>query len=160
MRGGALPPGLLLAALALALAFAPPRARLASTGAALLVAAAVMWLPLAGAASDVAFVGLWVSLVVTALSVHLPQGLGPRTAVVLGANAGLWSGMVVAVAGEPLDLARAGAAMALCPLAAWAVNRKWSIAVKTVAAWLIAVGILVAALPMLATPGYVADHMQ
>lgn len=159
MRGGALPPGLLFAALALALAFAP-KARLAAVGAALFVALAVVWLRVAGAAGDIAFIGCWASLVITAVSVHLPRGLGPRTAVVLGANAGVWSGAVVAAAGEPLDLAKAALALALCPVAVWAVRHKAAIAVKTVAAWLIAVGILVATLPVLATPGYVADHMQ
>ena len=161
MRGGALPPGLLLAALALALAFAPARARLVAIALAGLCGLAAIWAPAPAAWAEVIFAGCWLSVAVTALSVHLPAGLGSRGAWILGANAGLWSGAVIAVAGEPIDLAKASIALLLCPLAVWAIRRRGAIAVKTVASWLLAVAVLAATLPMLAaTPGYVPDHMQ
>ena len=160
MRGGALPPGLLLAGLALALAFAPPKAGRWALAAAVLLAASTQLAPFPAAWADGLFMGCWISLVVTALCVHLPGGLGSRAAVALGVNAGLWSGAVLAVAGGGFDFLKALIGLLLLPVALQARRLKADIAVKTVASWLVALGLLVAMLPLLTTPGYVADHME
>ena len=161
MRGGALPPALLAAALGLALAFVPRRA--IAPGAAVFagVAAAVSLARIDPAWADAIFYACWASVIVTALSVHLPKPLGLRAGVLLAANAGLWAGAVIAAAGAPLDLAKALPWVLICLPASLLVSRRMGIAIKVVASWLVAVSVLAAALPtLIPTPGYVGDHMQ
>lgn len=161
MRGGALPPALLAAALGFALAFAPRRAIT-------LAIVAFCVLGLAGSQlrpdprwADPIFYGCWGSVVVTALSVHLPKGLNLWLAQALAANAGLWAGLLIAVAGAPIDLVRALPWVLICLPAAWLVRRRFQIAIKVVTSWLIAISLLAAALPATTpTPGYVGDHME
>ncbi len=161
MRGGALPPALLCAALGLALAFAPRRILLVSIAALAAPAAAIVGLGLGGAWRDTAFVGCWISVIVAAASVHLPQGPGPRLAVLLAFNSGLWTGAVIATAGSPLDLAKSLPWVLLCLPGGWLAAGGRGIAVKVAAGWLIAIALLVATLPLVTpTPGYVADHME
>ena len=75
MRGGALPPALLCAALACALAFAPRRA-VAPSLIALVIAAILAHLFRAGGPwTEAIFLGCWISVVVIAATVHLPRGL-------------------------------------------------------------------------------------
>ena len=163
MRGGALPPALLMAALGFALAFAP-RALWSRAVLAAAVTAAALWAFLHNSSDarfeEIAFLGLWVSLALTAAMVHLPRGPSRALALGAGANAGLWSGAVVAVAGKPTDLM-----IALpCTLVAFAalplIARGLGIGVKVAASWLIAVAILAALLPLTPTPGYKPDHMD
>ncbi|MBC7506267.1 MAG: hypothetical protein H7267_11170 [Sandarakinorhabdus sp.] len=78
----------------------------------------------------------------------------------LAANTGLWAGAVTAIAGTPQDLARALPVALLAWPAGWLVTHRAGIAVKVLASWLIAVAILVAALPIVPTPGYMQDHME
>lgn len=160
MRGGALPPGLLLAALGFALAFAPRHivvyALLAAAATAL---AALLLLPMT-LPVEVAFAGCWASIALTAAAVHLPRGVPPWLALSLAINAGFWSGVVVTAAGAPVDLVRALPAALLALPAMWLVAHRGGIAVKVVASWLIAVALLAGTLPMVATPGYAPDHME
>jgi hypothetical protein len=160
MRGGALPPALLVAALAFALAFAPRRAW--APGLALLAvgALALVAMPIPADVRDVVFLGAWASIAATALSVHLPQGLTRTKGLAVSLNAGLWCGALAAVAGEPLDLVKAApAALLLAPAAALAGRAP--VAVKVAASWLVAVAVLCAALQALpVTPGYLPDHLD
>ena len=161
MRGGALPPALLAAALGFALAFAPRRA--IAPGVAVFVggAAAFSLARIDPAWTDAIFYGCWASVILTALSVHLPKTLELRAGVLLAANAGLWAGAVIAAAGTPFDLAKALPWVLLCLPARLLVSRRMGIAIKVVASWLVAVSVLGAALPTLTpTPGYVGDHME
>ena len=160
MRGGALPPALLCAALAFALAFAPRRAVLPAVAALVVAGLAVVFAPVPKAWQEAVFAGCWISIIVTAASVHLPRGLALVPAVALGVNAGIWAGAVVALGGVPLDLARALLAALLVLPAAWLVAHRGAIAVKVVSSWLVAVAILAATLPIVQTPGYVPDHME
>lgn len=161
MRGGPLPPALLFAALGLALAFSPRRARawaLIVLCGILVVASQVMvpdrWL-------EAVFLGCWVSVAVTAAAVHLPRGLGRAGAVALSVNAGIWGSAVVALSGTPLDLAKAAPCALLVWPASWLVARRASIAVKVASSWLIAIAMLAAVLPFLSvTPGYMPDHLD
>jgi hypothetical protein len=110
---------------------------------------------------EIAFLGCWASTAATAATVHLPRGLGVRGALALSLNAGVWAGAVVALAGSPVDLLKAAPCIFLVLPAAWLVRRGASIAVKVASSWLIAIAILVGALPFLpVTPGYQPDHIE
>lgn len=160
MRGGALPPALLCAALAFALAFAPHRVLWRAAGVMLLTAALSALLPWPQKAIEAIFIACWGSVIVTAALVHLPQGLGNRAALPLAANAGLWTGAIITVAGTRLDLAWALPCVLFAFPAAWLVRHRGGIAVKVIASWLIAVAILAGTLPIVPTPGYMPDHME
>ena len=161
MRGGALPPALLAAALGLALAFASPRNRGIGLGLFALVAITVSRLPWPRAGLDGVFLALWGSLVATAGSVHLPPRRKGALALPLAANAGVWAGGVIAVTGAPGDLVAALPwALVALPGVCLAETRA-AIALKVVASWLIAVAGLAALLPFLpVTPGYLPDHLD
>ena len=160
MRGGALPPALLCAALAFALALAPRRALLPGLAILVVGAVAASLLPLEGVDPDYVFAGCWISVILTAAAVHLPRGVGAKLALGLAANAGLWAGAVVAAAGMTRDLLPALPVVLLTLPAAWLVTHRGALAIKVVSSWLVAVAILAAALPMVETPGYAQDHMQ
>ena len=77
-----------------------------------------------------------------------------------GLNAGVWSGLLIGRAGRPLDLAIAAPALLLLLPATWLVQRRWTIALKVAASWLIAIAVLASVLPLIPTPGYAPDHMN
>lgn len=161
MRGGALPPALLAAALGLALAFAPRRT-LMFTLPMFAVAAglASLWRPPA-AWTDAIFLGCWLSVAACSASVHLPNPLGFRGALALAALAGFWAGAVIAAAGAANDLFKALPWVLICVPALWVVAQRRQVVVKVGAGWLVAVAILAATIPATTqTPGYEADHME
>jgi hypothetical protein len=161
MRGGAFPPALLCAALGLALAFAPPRARAPSLLILALAGVAASVLPLEERWAEPVLFACWASAILAAASVHLPQGSGFRAAVLLAANTGVSSGAVVGAAGAPLDLLKALPWALLCLPAGWLVARKLGVVVKVLASWLMAVALLAATLPLMpVTAGYEPDHMN
>lgn len=160
MRGGALPPALLCAALGLALSFAPPKARWAGLVVLLGVAVAASLPTSAEHWREAIFLGCWASVILAAAAVHLPGGLGPRAALILAANGGLWTGLVIGAAGQPQDLAKALPAALLCLPGAWLAQGRRQVVLKVLSSWLIAVAILAASLPLVPTPGYQADHMD
>ena len=158
MRGGAVPPALLFAALSCALAFTPPRTRWLGL-LAVAVALLVSWLPVPSAWIEIMFIGCWASVAGTAALVHV-RGVRFCPAVALAINVGAWAGATVAVTATRNALPSAVPVLALIVAAAWAVGRGWSIAVKVVSSWLIAIALLAAILPTLPTPGYAPDHME
>ena len=162
MRGGALPPALLFAALGLALAFAPRGVWLSSLLALLASVGAVQFLPIPQGWLESVFLGLWASVVATAASVHFPRTLNrPMTALVLSLNAGVWASAVVRLAGSPFDLLDALPCVLILFPAAWVARRHTSIPVKVVSSWLIAIAVLAATLQLLSvTPGYLPDHLE
>ena len=159
MRGGALPPALLCAALGFALAFAPRRALGASLAVLGLTAVAASLLPLGQAWIEPVFLGCWVGVALAAAAVHWRGGVPTTAALLLALNTGLWSGGVIAVAAEPVDLLKALPCALLCLPGQW-IAARWPIVLKVAASWLIAVALLVAALPLTPTPGYAPDHMD
>ena len=161
MRGGALSPALLCAALGLALAFAPREARGPSLLTLMATAIAVSFAPIPQSWLEAAFLACWVSVIASAASVHLHNGVGLRAAIALSLNAGFWSGAFVAFGGSRLDLAKALLwALVVLP-AGWMVRRRASIVLKVASSWLIAVGVLAAMLQFLpVTPGYLPDHLE
>ncbi len=160
LRGGVLPPALLFAALAFALAYAPRGARLLTIVMALISAAAIAQTPIAPRWVDHVFTGCWLSVIVTAASIHRRRGIGDRIALALGVNAGVWAGATTAVAGTTLDIAKAAPLLALCLPAVWLVATRRGIALKVAGSWLIAIAALAAVLPIVPTPGYAPDHME
>lgn len=160
MRGAALPAALLCAALGLMLAFAPRKAVLAAIPLLVAIAASASLLPVPPSLVEAAFLGCWASLIVLALLVHLPRGVPQWLALIAAADAGAWCGLIISAQGNRLDLPRALPCVALVVPAGWFVTRGWPIPVKVLASWLIAVALLAALLPTVATPGYVPDHMD
>ena len=164
MRGGALPPALLMAALGFLLAFGP-RALWSRAVLAAALTAGAAWAALHGGApaparTEIVFLGLWASIVLTASLVHLPRGPSRAIALGAGANAGLWAGAAIAVAGKPVDLIIALPYTLVAFAARPLIARGLGIGVKVAASWLIAVAILAALLPLTPTPGYMPDHMD
>ena len=161
MRGGALPPALLFAALGLALSFAPRRIVAWAAVLAIVAAIGASFLRVATSWEDPIFLGCWVGVAITAASVHIPGGVRSWWAVILGLNSGLWAGAVVAAAGNAIDLAISAPVLLLCVPGAWLVGTGRGIAVKVAASWLIAIGVLALCLQLApTTPGYKPDHMD
>lgn len=159
VRGGFWPPALLFAALAFALAFVPARARLASLLVVVLSAGLISQISLPANWQEGVFIGCWISVIVAALAVHRKDASALLPAVVLAVNTGFWAGAVTAIAGSGRDLLRSLPIVLLAFPAGWLVTHRGALAIKVLASWLIAVAILVAALPTVTTPGYVQDHM-
>lgn len=161
MRGGALPPALLMAALGFALAFAPRSTRLPALALAVLGAIAASFAPWPRSWQDPLFLSSWSLIVLAVASVHLPKGVGPRLALSLAGLVGVFAGAVVAVAGRPSDLLKALPPVLIVYPASWLIARKLSIAVKVMSSWLVAIALLAATLPLTTkTPGYAPDHMD
>ena len=161
MRGGALTPALLAAALGFARSYAPARARLWGVAIFGLAALGVSFAKLSPSTTDGIFLACWASILITAATVHLPRGRTLVAIALLSLNAGVWTGAVLAATGKPIDRLIALPVVLLCLPGAWLVSRRWGLGVKVLASWLVAVAILGASLPLLTpTPGYVADHME
>lgn len=160
MRGGFLPPAILIAALGLALAFIPLRRALLA--AALMVAVALAAWSAAPSARFVepVFVGCWLSVIATAGLVHRPLKLPPALFLFAAANVGLWAGFVTSIAGKGRDLTIALPCVLLLFVGRPVVLRGWGIGVKVVASWLTAVAILATMVSLTPTPGYKQDHME
>lgn len=161
MRGGALPPAILCAALGLALASADRKFWLLGIIVVAVAAGVGAWVRLPGPWTDAIFLGCWSSTVVNALRVHVVRPWGRTSTLLLCSNTGIWTGAVISAAGRKPDLLLAiPCTLTLLP-AAWAIRRGGSIAVKIVSSWLIAVAILAATLQFLPViPGYLPDHMD
>ena len=160
MRGGFLPPAILIAALGLALAFIPIRRALIAAGLMVVVTLIAWWSGPPTAWSELLFVGCWLCVIATAGLVHRPAMLPPAVFLAAAANVGLWAGLVTSVAGKGRDLAIAVPCILLMFVGRPIVVRGWGIGVKVVASWLTAVAILATMVSLTPTPGYVQDHME
>ena len=160
MRGGALPPALLSAALGLALAYAPPRARAAAVLILWIVAPLAALLTLAPRWEEAVFLACWAGVILAAASVHLPRGLTTRLALGLALAIAVLAGAVTAAAGSLPALLMALPWVLVTVPAAWLIAHGRGVAVKIVSSWLIAIALLSAALPLTPTPGYEPDHLE
>jgi hypothetical protein len=162
MRGGALPPALLFAALGLALAFAPRRGRTLGVGALLAGIGAFSLLPLPARWLEGVYLAFWTSVIGTAASVHVVRGLArPWVAPALALNSAVWASAVAGLSGSRRDLLHALPAVLMLAPAGWLVDRHAVIPVKVAASWIIAVAFLAAGLQLIeATPGYLPDHLE
>lgn len=160
MTGPAIAAGLLLAVLACALGFLPPRTAFAGAG---IAAATTVFAALAiePVAQDIVLAGCWVSLIIAALSVFWPRYSQERIipAFLFCAVAGLSAGLVVGQpSGGALPVAIATVLLLALP-AAICVRRGWAIAPRILTSWLLAVALLAGTIPYLVDhPGYVPDH--
>jgi hypothetical protein len=161
MRGGVLPPALLLSALGLALAFAP---RLALTPSLLALVSGLGvggWLPLPQRWLESVFLGCWISVVGTAASVHLTDTIQPRAVVAISLNAGFWGGAITSLSGSWLDMLCALPCLLLMFPASWATSRYSPLPAKVVSSWVMVIATLAAVLQILpVTPGYMPDHLE
>ncbi len=161
MRTAALPVALLVAALAFALSFAPRRTLWIAVPAFAVLCAATSFIRTPLAWQDGLFLACWVSVICTAALVHLPVGTPTVLGVGAAVNAGVWSGLLIASAGEAYDPLIVIPIAALSVPGSWLAARKGRIALKVAASWLVAVAVLAAAIPLTTpTPGYVQDHME
>ena len=160
MRGGALPPALLSAALGLALAYAPPRARAAGVAVLWVAAPLVELVTLAPRWEEAVFLACWAGVILAAASVHLPRRLSPPMALTLALLIAVLAGSVSAVAGSLPTLLVALPWVLVTIPAAWLIAHGRGIGVKIVSSWLIAIALLSAALPLTPTPGYAPDHLE
>jgi len=161
MRGGALPPALLFAAFGFALSFAPRRWFAPCLIILLIVSIGVGRVRIGANWQDPIFLGCWVSVIAAAACVHWPGGVGPRLAVVLAINTGIWGGAVIAVAGGSLDFVKSLPCALVCLPGGWLVATRRQIVIKVLSSWLIAVALLASTLQITTpTPGYVPDHMD
>ena len=162
MRGGALPPALLFAALGFSLAFAPVRARVLALAALLASVGAFSFMPIPESWLEGVYLAFWTSVIATAAGVHFVRGLACRpVAPALALNAGIWASAVVRLSGAPIDLLHALPFVLLLFPARWLVDRYTAIPVKVMASWIIAVAVLAATLQLIAvTPGYLPDHLE
>ncbi len=160
MRGGFLPPAILIAALGVALAFIPIRRALLAAAVMTIVALGSWLVGLPASWIEPIFVGCWLSVIATAALVHRPLDLPPSLFIAAAANAGLWAGAVTAVAGKGTDLAIALPCVLLLVVGRPIVLHGWGIGVKVLASWLTAVAILATMVSLTPTPGYKPDHME
>lgn len=161
MRGGALPPVLICAALGIALAFAPRSTWGGCITALALTAACVAVAVIPQAWADYVFLGCWMSVTASAAAAHVPGGLGSRGALTLSLNAGLWSGAEVALSGSRFELLKGLPCVLVILPAALIIRLRAPIVLKVLSSWLIAVAVLGAALQSLpVTPGYMPDHLE
>ena len=160
MRGGGLPPALLSAALGLALAYAPPRARYAGVLVLCIAAPLVALVSLSPAWEEPVFLSCWAGVIMAAVTVHLPRGLNSSAALGLALASGIVAGAVIAIGGSGPALLIALPWVLVTVPAAWLIAHGRGIAVKIVSSWLIAIALLSAALPLTPTPGYEPDHLE
>jgi hypothetical protein len=160
MRDGLLPSVMLCVALALPLGFASARTSAMAVAALLAGSACALLLPFAANHDDAIFAGCWISTLILAGCVHLPRGMNRATALVLGANAGVWAGLVAQAGGAASNLLIALPLVLLCLPARWLVQSGRGIALKVVASWLMAIAGMEVVLTLIPTPGYKPDHMD
>jgi hypothetical protein len=145
-----LPPSLLFAAMGLALSFAPVKVRMPAIAIVVVLSLVTQLYPFVADFEEPIFLACWFCVIITAASVHLPTGIGALMAFSLA----------FAIAGTQLDLAMSLPWILLVVPGGWLVSRGRSIIIKIFASWLIAIGLLAAALPLTPTPGYVGDHLD
>ena len=103
-------------------------------------------------------IGCASSILISALAVHVKR-LPTIMAMLLSANAGLWSGSVATAPDQHSPLLALSLVFILFP-ARWIVARDHAIVLKVLSGWLFAVALLAAALPLITTAGYEPDHME
>jgi hypothetical protein len=158
VTGGVLAASLLAAAVGLATAFHPWRT---AAAAALVCAVAAAAAAAVAAQTDPSWpvrAAIWGSLALTAGAAILARRGVPGSALgLLALNAGAWGGAAVGLRAE---LPAALASGLLAVPAALLVRRGQTLPIRIVASWLITIGVLNAAIPILVpTPGYERDHL-
>ena len=160
MTGENWSPAILLLAAALSLAIAPKTYRLQAVLAMLGSAVLACLVAYPPGWQQPILAGSWISITICALLVYRRPEASPAPSLMLAANAGFWAGAVSASFGSERDLLLVLPLTLLAFPAGWVATRGASITLKILASWIIAITILIASLPLVATPGYVQDHMN
>lgn len=160
MNGGILPLSLLCVAVILPLSLTARRA--AWCGALAFAAAALIaaFLPLSPVWAELVFRGVIASAMLTAGLVYLPRQPSPRWAVAAGLNGGAWAGALTAIAQTRAQLAIAIPLSLFFVAKRWLPFSKYTIVIKVIASWLIAIAALSLIVSLMPTPGYMPDHME
>jgi hypothetical protein len=160
VKGEAIAAAALMTTLAFALAFIPRRiAWPAGTLAAALMATFALFA--SSPPTEVAFTSCWLALIAIAASVYWPRAAQRSAILPLAAStvAGICAGLLLAASERWLTVPLA-LLFVLATLAGTAATRRgWDIALRVGTSWLLAVALLVGAIPYLVQhPGYVPDH--
>lgn len=160
MPASTLPAVMAFFALGLCLALARPRLRSGAVALAVVSAAVTYRYPFPGIQTAGIHLLCWGFTVVAAACVYLRQGPNWAASVALGLALGSMAGAVSGRANAPLQLILAATGSLVMFPAAWLIRRGLTMAVRVVASWLIAIACLSAAIALVPTPGYEADHME
>ncbi len=160
MNGGILPFVLLCAAVGLALSFTARRSAWVAVAALAATALITAFVPLPSDATDTIFAGLLLTTIVTAALTYLPRGLPGKWAVAAGINAGLWGGALASISGMRSGLTVALPLVLLFIAGQWRRDDKYSIIIKVLASWIIAIASLAMFVSLTPVPGYKPDHME
>jgi hypothetical protein len=110
--------------------------------------------------SELAFTICWGNVLASAGTAILARQPPRALALTLATATGISTGLVAASTGGGLSLIEATPAVLVLALTA---VRQWNglrLLVQIVAAWMLAVALLSAAIPLVATPGYRSDHRE
>jgi hypothetical protein len=110
--------------------------------------------------SELAFTLCWANVLASAGTAILARRPPRALALVLAVATGVSSGLIAAsTSGSPplLEATPAVFVLALTGLRQW---KGLTLLVQIVAAWMLAVALLSAAIPLVATPGYRSDHRE
>lgn len=159
MNGESLAPGLVLAALGLALSDATST-RVFGAGVAALLASviATALVPADPGLAEPALAACWLSVLVAAACVYLPDPLRLTGAVALCVSGGVWAGLVLASDGETSELSMALPWALTCLPGRWLAARGKGVVSKVVLSWLGAIAVLSLGLSMTPTLGYEPAH--
>ena len=159
MNGGIVPFLMIGFTVGLMLAFAPPRETWVALGVLTAAALLAFALPI-GLPETTVFVGLWGSLAIIAATTYFRVARAPVVTIPLSLIAGLCIGTGAGYSDDGGGLVLALLfALASFP-GKWIVARKFDIAVKVVASWMIAIASLSMFVSLMPTPGYKPDHME
>jgi len=150
---------LLSATIGLMLAFVPIRRATLALVAFAAAALAAFSVPI-GLSPSVNFTGLWLSMIAAAILVYLPVARWSVAALPMCLNAGFWLGACAALSGNRTALVIGFLPALIAIPARWLTQRKFDIAIKVIASWMIAIASLSLFVSMIPTPGYKPDHME
>ncbi len=109
---------------------------------------------------NLVFAGLWLSMIAAALLVYLPVRRWSIAALPLSLNAGFWLGACASLTGNVAALVIGVLPLFIVIPARMLTIGKFSIALKVIASWMIAIASLSLFVTLIPTPGYKPDHME
>jgi hypothetical protein len=110
--------------------------------------------------SELAFTLCWVAVLASAGTVILMRQPPHALALALAAATGISTGLVAASSGGGFPVLEAAPAVLILVLAAMRQWKGLRLLTQIIAAWMLAVALLSAAIPLVATPGYQSDHRE
>jgi hypothetical protein len=110
--------------------------------------------------SELAFTFCWANVLASAGTVVLAKQPPRLLGLVLAVATGLSTGLVAASTGGGLSLLEATPAVLILALTTLRQWKGLTLLVQIVGAWMLAVALLSAAIPLVVTPGYRSDHRE